>query len=302
MATYNRSGSLYYSVRSVINQTYQNWELIVVGDCVTDDTETVLINLKDSRIRFYNLPVNHGEQSAPNNFGLMNSKGDYIAFLNHDDFWLADHLDSQIKNLNDSGSDFVFSMIGMYGNFGEKTLACVSYTGYYEPGMMVFASCWFMKRNVVDKIGYWKSYHEIIEFPSEEYIFRAWKNHIKIVFNPCLTVIKIASTMVKNSYKNHDFSLNSEIYDNIINNTKFREEFLTATIISSPSEYSVKMYFFKLFRELIREFSRLVAKIFNINPLIIINFVAYRGGKGKGINALRKKRGLNKLRYKNEKS
>src|SRR5690606_24951720 len=87
MATYNRSNIIVYAIESLRANTLQDWELIVVGDCCTDDTETVVSAFGDQRIRFINLPENCGEQSGPNNFGVGLARGKYLAFLNHDDMW-----------------------------------------------------------------------------------------------------------------------------------------------------------------------------------------------------------------------
>src|SRR5581483_1041903 len=83
IATFNRSNVLRFAIESVRWQTYPDWELIVVGDCCTDDTEEVVRSFNDPRVRFVNLPRNHGEQSVPNNFGCDLAQGEYIAFLNH---------------------------------------------------------------------------------------------------------------------------------------------------------------------------------------------------------------------------
>ena len=92
IATYNRSGVLRFTIESVLRQTFESWELIVVGDGCTDDTETVVRQFDDDRISFVNLSRRTGEQSGPNNFGFALSTGAFVAFLNHDDLWLADHL------------------------------------------------------------------------------------------------------------------------------------------------------------------------------------------------------------------
>ena len=69
-ATYNRSNLLAYAINSVLRSTYEDWELIVVGDACTDDTESVVNAFGDPRIQFYNLEENFGEQSGPNNIGF----------------------------------------------------------------------------------------------------------------------------------------------------------------------------------------------------------------------------------------
>jgi glycosyltransferase involved in cell wall biosynthesis len=94
IATYNRSRVLARAIDSVRRSTLQDWELIVVGDHCTDDTEQIVAERNDARIVYVNLPRNVGEQSGPNNEGVRLSRGRYIAFLNHDDLYFPDHLAS----------------------------------------------------------------------------------------------------------------------------------------------------------------------------------------------------------------
>src|SRR5262245_25925832 len=95
-ATYNRSNVLRYAITRVLGQTCTDWEWLIVGDGCTDDTAAVVGRVGDERIRFTNLPKNHGEQSAPNNAGVALAAGTYIAFLNHDDLWFSDHLSTLV--------------------------------------------------------------------------------------------------------------------------------------------------------------------------------------------------------------
>jgi GT2 family glycosyltransferase len=78
MATYNRSNILAYTIQSVLWSTYKDWELLVVGDSCTDDTEEVVASFEDPRVSFINLERNFGEQSGPNNEGFRRARGRYI--------------------------------------------------------------------------------------------------------------------------------------------------------------------------------------------------------------------------------
>ncbi|MEX2553025.1 MAG: glycosyltransferase, partial [Actinomycetota bacterium] len=82
-ATYNRGRWLECAVRSIVRQTFTDWELVVVGDACTDDTADVVARFDDARIRFINLTRNFGEQAGPNNVGVAESRAPLIAFLNH---------------------------------------------------------------------------------------------------------------------------------------------------------------------------------------------------------------------------
>jgi len=96
IATYNWSSVLPYSIGSVLRQTMQDFEILVVGDGCTDDSEAVVAAIGDPRIRWFNLPANSGHQSAPNNEGLRQARGELIAYLGHDDLWLPHHLGAHV--------------------------------------------------------------------------------------------------------------------------------------------------------------------------------------------------------------
>ena len=94
--TYNRSHSIQESINSVLNQTYTAWEIIIADDCSQDNTEEVVRQIQDSRIRYYRLPENRGAGGA-RNFGVKKASGHLIAFLDSDDAWVEDKLEKQME-------------------------------------------------------------------------------------------------------------------------------------------------------------------------------------------------------------
>src|SRR5690348_13147078 len=96
--THNRSDFLRNAITSVLNQTYQDFEIIVVDDGSTDNTSEVVANFSDERITFIRHDTNKGG-SAARNTGILASKCDYIAFLDDDDEWLPDKLRKQMEIL-----------------------------------------------------------------------------------------------------------------------------------------------------------------------------------------------------------
>lgn len=97
--TYNRSNLVREAVESVLRQTFTDFELIVVDDGSTDDTREVIGNIMDDRIRYCYKP-NGGGGSARNR-GLIESQGEYIAFLDHDDLWLENYLSIMLQKLEE---------------------------------------------------------------------------------------------------------------------------------------------------------------------------------------------------------
>ncbi len=106
---YNAQKYIEATIQSVLKQTYTNWNLIIINDGSTDDTEKIIkSNFTDNRIT-YIYQENGGVSKARNN-GIENAKGEYIAFLDADDFWLPENLGEKVKVLNNNPDvDWVYS-------------------------------------------------------------------------------------------------------------------------------------------------------------------------------------------------
>jgi len=103
--TYNRGYLVGRSIESVLNQTYHNFELIIVDDASTDNTKEVIKKYQkvDSRIIYLNHDKNKGG-SAARNTGIKAAKGKYFAFQDSDDEWLPEKLEKQMKYFEKSPS------------------------------------------------------------------------------------------------------------------------------------------------------------------------------------------------------
>jgi len=95
---YNAEEFISETIDSVLAQTYENWEMIIVDDCSIDNSPQIILSStnKDERIRLIKLSKNSGVAEA-RNMGLLQAKGDYIAFLDSDDIWDKNKLHEQIK-------------------------------------------------------------------------------------------------------------------------------------------------------------------------------------------------------------
>ena len=107
MPTYNCGRFIAESIRSVISQTYTNWELIIVDDCSTDNTAETVASFKDSRIHYQRNAHNSGA-AVTRNTALRIAKGRYIAFLDSDDLWAPDKLARQIAFMEQHGYAFTY--------------------------------------------------------------------------------------------------------------------------------------------------------------------------------------------------
>lgn len=298
-ATYNRSNVLAYAIRSVLWSTFPDWELLVIGDACTDDTEEVVASFDDPRIRFMNLERNIGEQSGPNNEGFRHARGRYIAYLNHDDLWLPDHLEAAVGGIEDAGADLVFTLMLAVNVTEGKTLVGATSTGRYEPYMSVPASSWLLRREVIEEIGPWKFYRECYDAPSQDWLFRAWKAGKELRMVPRMTVVAIQSGRRKGSYAKREFSEHKEYFERMAHEADFREKELTEIVIRYSSRDS------RL--EVIRWFRRGLFNLFlkscilvGIHPCSVIAFLR-DPRKGAKIDRLRRNRGLEVLKRGGEK-
>ncbi len=111
MPAYNSGRFIEQSIRSVLSQTYTDWELLVVDDCSTDDTTSIVASFKDKRIHYQRNEYNMGAALSRNK-AIQAAKGKYIAFLDADDKWLPTKLEKQV-------------------GFMQKNNIPMSYTAYY---------------------------------------------------------------------------------------------------------------------------------------------------------------------------
>ena len=108
MPSYNTAQYIEETIQSVLNQTYTNWELIIVDDCSTDNTEEELETIKDNRIRYFKNEKNSGAAISRNK-ALQEAKGQWIAYLDSDDLWMPEKLEKQIKFMEENGYAFSYT-------------------------------------------------------------------------------------------------------------------------------------------------------------------------------------------------
>lgn len=108
--TFNAEKYIRSTLQSVLNQSYQNWEMILVDDASTDRTVSIIEESaqKDNRIKLFKLSENSGNGFA-RNVALEKSAGKYIAYLDADDLWFPEKLEKQIKFLKTNKLPFTFS-------------------------------------------------------------------------------------------------------------------------------------------------------------------------------------------------
>ena len=108
--SYNSAKFIAETIQSVQNQTYSNWEMIIVDDGSSDETENVVLSIieNDNRFQFHKLNQNSGPAVARNT-GIEKASGDYMTFIDADDIWFPTFIENNIKTIQETGIPFVFS-------------------------------------------------------------------------------------------------------------------------------------------------------------------------------------------------
>lgn len=160
---YNAEKCIERSIRSILRQSYKDFEIIVVDDGSTDDTYSIASGIDDPRIRVIT-QQNQGV-SAARNTGIGNSEGKFICFLDADDAWLENHLETfkTLQNKYKSASFFVTGYRMIYLDGRKKDIhAHIAESDYLETnlfeayrkfGYFFNTNCVCVKRNVFEEVG-----------------------------------------------------------------------------------------------------------------------------------------------------
>lgn len=107
---YNAEKFIKDTIKTVLNQTYKNWELLLINDCSYDNSTNIIEDYRknDKRIHLINLEKNSGAAIARNT-GIDNAKGRYIAFLDADDLWNEKKLEKQLNFIKDNNYEFTYT-------------------------------------------------------------------------------------------------------------------------------------------------------------------------------------------------
>lgn len=160
ISTYNRSEKLKRAVESVINQTFDDWELWVVDDASTDDTPDVMRKFisRDKRINYYRRTKNFGTDTAPKNGGILKSSGAYVSFLDDDNAFRPDHLQALIKALeNNPDCHLAYGDRWIIDESGEKKSQIGLFSDYNPTKLMlnnyIDTSDVLIKRDALEYVG-----------------------------------------------------------------------------------------------------------------------------------------------------
>lgn len=195
-ATWNRGRHIVPTIRSVLQQSFTDYELLIVGDHCDDDTEAAVRPFLSERVRWMNLPQRSGNQYGPNNAGIEASRGRYIGYLGHDDVWTPNHL-AAIHRVFTDNPDVGFAVSGCicYGPPGSGFHVVsgmfdgdeAKFTDFFPPS--TFAHI----REVPAIIGQWRAPTGIKAPPDCDFLLRAAAAGLRFASTGELTVHKCAT-------------------------------------------------------------------------------------------------------------
>lgn len=244
IATYNRSNVLRHAIQSVIDSTFAEWELLVIGDHCTDDTAACVAAFNDRRIRFVDLPVNSGDQSGPNNVGVGLARGRYIAFLNQDDLYFPHHLASCVATLDSTETDMVLAPCiiahPQEGNdlvtFDPFGLCSVAGPRGYDPFEFYSASSWMFCRSLAKRVAPWPQPRSVSVTTSQAWLFRAWRAGAVLRGMSRVGVMVIFSGARRSSYARRDDREHEALARRLREEPQFRAEIIDQAAVLGRAE------------------------------------------------------------------
>ncbi|WP_158582899.1 glycosyltransferase family 2 protein [Lysinibacillus yapensis] len=215
--TFNRGNIILDTIQSVLNQTYTNFELLIVDDASTDHTSEMVNSISDQRIKYIKLNQNTKGKEARNK-GITESTGEFIAFLDSDDLWAREKLEKQlkfmIKNANNINHAFCFT--NLYMQKDTKLVNCTN--KLFSPSKNVMDYI-LSEKNIVQTSTYMVSSNlakrtlfnnTLTKHQDWDFCLRLLKNQAEFLFYPeSLTIWKVddRKDRISAGYKNIDVSL-----------------------------------------------------------------------------------------------
>lgn len=170
--TYNRANMLKETIDSILNQTFKDFELIVVDNYSTDNTEEIIKSYDDKRIKYFK-NRNYGLLAVNRNFAIQKSKGEYIAICDDDDLWLPEKLEKQLLEFERDekiglvcSNGFSFDETGKHRKIGKSKSGYFTFKDLLIGNKIICCSAIF-KKDILNDVGTFDESREI--FTGEDY-------------------------------------------------------------------------------------------------------------------------------------
>ena len=150
--TYNHGDFLYHAIQSVLDQEYENIEILVVDNFSHDNTKEIVFNFNDDRIKFLQIH-NNGIIARSRNVGIKEAKGNWIAFLDSDDVWYPTKINSILKFLESGQYDVVSTdeVMTYIDNRNKKILRYGPYVNNFYKNLLTYGNRLSTSATVVSK-------------------------------------------------------------------------------------------------------------------------------------------------------
>ncbi len=290
LSAYNRSGVMRCAIESVLRQTVTDWELLVVCDACTDDSEHVASGFSDPRLQFVNLAQNHGEQSGPNNAGFERSRGEFIAFLNQDDLWFPDHLERALQALEETGADMVFTLAARIRPDGKELLG-VAPKGRFERYVFAPASTLVFRRRTLEEAGPWRDYRELYFHPTRDLLLRTRALGKQMRLVPHVTVVALPAGLRPGVYRHAGATENERYLARMADADGLRAELLEEIALG----YAGPMLYGSGWRMALGAAGRLVRDgltLAGVDAWSVLSMLRYGPRRGAGVASRRRFKGL----------
>jgi hypothetical protein len=194
VSTVNRGRHIVPTIEAAREQTFTNFELLVVGDGVTDDTLDH-VPRSDPRIGVIALPWNSGSQACPNNVGIAAARGRYVAYLGSDDIWMPNHLACLAQLFEETGCDVAVSGCAYHGPPGTDLLLITGLFEAPEDARRYFFPPTSLAHRVslATEIGGWRAPLTISAPVDADFLLRAVDANARFISTGCVTAHKFAA-------------------------------------------------------------------------------------------------------------
>lgn len=246
--TYHWSSVLPYAISSVLRQTFADFELLVIGDGCTDDTAEVVARFTDPRIRWFNLPVNTGHQSGPNNEGLRQAKGELIAYLGQDDLWLPHHLKLSVTAI-DAGAGLTYALTQMVAPGIAVQPFEPAEMEHLLPGQWIPPTAVVHHRAASEKVGGWRRFIDINIDPEADLWQRIQNAGFSWRFIRRLTSVKFPAIWRKNAYQLKRSEEQATCWQRIISEPDFEATELSRMLLPVFADARAARPFEAVFKE-----------------------------------------------------
>ena len=243
IATYNWSEALRCALRSLQLQIFTDFEVMVVGDACTDDSADVVAGFADPRFRWMNRARNAGGQWAPNNDGISEATGEFIAYLGHDDLWYPTHLESLVRAADANRADVACAIAMMYGppETGVRAVCGVFRDGAMDASQFVVPSSLMHTRTLIERIGPWRD-PDGLQMPTDcELVRRAFESGARFVATDELTVFKFNAAWRRDAYGRRRTDEQRELLAKIESGVDFRTGELIGLVRAFVSNRTIEI-------------------------------------------------------------